>query len=115
MGIEHVTWAPGMYDSPPQKFTYHIDMGEMANDYLMWQVRLCQVPGEVHVIAAFKECEDAITFMNALHENGKHGYLAKEDHNILGFSKDNGNYSIEHNSSTEYVEMTFKKLKNDNI
>jgi hypothetical protein len=65
----------------------------------------------VHVIAAFQECEDAITFMSAIHKNLQHGYIVDEKI-VTGFGSDRGSYSIEHNSSTENVEMTHKKMNN---
>lgn len=111
MGIEHVNWLPSYNSGEPfNKQTYHIgDTKEMSNNDLLWQIRVCKEPGKVDVIAAFKECEDAIAFMTVLHKNKGHGFVGKKM--TIGFGNKDANYSIEHNSSSEFVEMTYKTKK----
>ena len=110
MGIKHVSYVHTISGGPFTKLYHTIgQVKEMPNDDLKWQVRFCKIPGEVHVIAAFKECEDAITFMSILNENLEHGFIIKHnDRTIYGFGSDKGSYMLEHNSSTEYVEQTYK-------
>jgi hypothetical protein len=102
MGIKHINWMPGFNNQPPQKWYYTIGTTkEISNNDLMWQIRCCKEPGKVELIAAFKESKDAISFMTSvIFKNNK-----KDNETILGGSINGCIYSIEYNSSTEYVEL----------
>jgi hypothetical protein len=109
MGIKHVGWIPGFGGNPPEKITYQFgDTKEISNSNLMWQVRICKEPGKVEVIAAFKEPEDAVSFMTLISKNGDYG-IVHEERIVTGMGKDGITYSIEHNSSSDYVELEYKK------
>jgi hypothetical protein len=109
MGIKHVTWMLGINGDPPEKMTYQYgDIKEISNSDLMWQVRICKDPGKVEVIAAFKEPEDAISFMCLIAKNGEYG-IVNEEKVVTGFGKDGIIYFIEHNSSSDHLELKFKR------
>lgn len=112
MGVLHPTYVPKV-NGEIEKFTMQFGVTkEITNDDLMWQIRLCEKPGEVKVIAAFKECEDAIEFMTHISKNKGHGFITSKKM-IVGFGLSAKIYSIEHNSSTEYVEKTYKTKQRD--
>ena len=103
MGIKHVNWMPGFNGEPPKPMYYTFGTTkEMSNTDLMWQIRCCEEPGKVELIAAFKESKDAVSYMTSvIFKNNK-----KDDETILGGCIEGCSYFIEHNSSTEYVELT---------
>jgi len=104
MGIEHVSWELGYNGKPPEKWTYHIGKTKVkTNKDLMWQIRLCETPGVVEVIAAFKESKDAIAFMTIISQNKGHNVIPERP--VTGIGMSGKSYSIEHNSSTEYKEL----------
>jgi hypothetical protein len=70
----------------------------------MWQIRLCETPGVVEVIAAFKESKDAIAFMTWISQN-EGEYNIMPENPVTGMGKAGKHYSIEHNSSTDYKEL----------
>ena len=103
MGIKHTHWIPGFNNQPPQKWTYtYGNTKEMSNDELIWQIRCCKEPGKVELIAAFKESKDAVSFMTSIIFKNNN----KDNETILGGCIEGCSYFIEHNSSTEYVELT---------
>ena len=107
MGIEHVNYLL-IGSKGPKKMTYHYPVTEISNDGLMWQIRLCEKPGEVKVVAAFLEKEDAKVFMDLISAHGEHKIEEKwykDRGRITGFGTREKSYSIEHNSSTEFVEL----------
>jgi len=108
MGIKHVSWMPTLGNNHIEKMTYHYDVKEISNSDLMWQIRICKDPGKVEIIAAFKNPEDAISFMSLIAKNGEHG-IVYEEKIVTGMGKDGIIYSIEHNSSSDYVELEFKR------
>ena len=110
MGVKHVVgWIPGIENNPPEKITYQYEgTKEISNSDLMWQIRICKDPGKVEVIAAFKESSDAVSFMSLIARNGEYG-IVHEERVVTGMGKDGIIYSIEHNSSSEYVELNFKR------
>jgi len=114
MGINHVMWAPYMGENgAPEKYTYHYkDIKEISNDSLMWQVRLCETPGVIEVIAAFANPADAITFMTIIAKNGTHGKVFIKEPTIALNNSRGQSYSIEHNSSTKFVELEYERDKN---
>lgn len=107
MGISHVTLSPSYNtngDMEYKKTTYHFGKTKvMTNKGLMWQVRLCEKPGVVEVIASFKESKDAIAFMTLISENKGHNIMPERAVTGAGFV--GKHYFIEHNSSSEYKEL----------
>ena len=97
-------YRPGLNGEPPQKMTYTMRKTKViSNKELMWQIRLCETPGVVEVIAAFKESKDAIAFMSLISEN--HGHNIMPERAVTGTGFAGKTYSIEYNSSKENKEL----------
>ena len=111
MGILHVQYMPGGPGEPFKELEYKYgETKEMPNDHLLWQIRLCSIPGKVDVIAAFDNKDDAITYMTMISEHNGHKIVLENRITSTGIRKENEeeqkkhgceSYSIEHNSSTK--------------